>query len=90
MKVALFLATLAVLGEAKRNKGKNRTKRQNRRPSRQRIPAFGVEEVDDANDLFYSPQFIEKLEAKGIDTTEFMKANKTLEDQMVSIIIMNL
>jgi len=48
-------------------------------PSRLRVP-IGVDERESVNDVYYSPKYIEKLEAHGIDTAGFLKANKTSED----------
>ena len=82
MKVFLLFFLLGI-NEGKRRE-KKRSKRQNRVQTKRRIPV-GVEEYENADDVYYSPKMIEKLAASGINTTNFLVANRTAEDDMVGI-----
>lgn len=64
-----------------------RTRRQtNKGKKAKRLAPIGVDEPVSVDDVYYSPKFIEKLEAEGVDTTNFLKANGTAEDELVRII----
>ena len=80
MKVFLLFLLLGI-NEGKRRE-KKRSKRQNRVQTKRRIPV-GVEEYENADDVYYSPKMIEKLAASGINVTDFLVANRTAEDDMV-------